>query len=488
MPSTPSPLIKAELQVLGEGENVWGDPNLNNALKCLEEASKGCTTVTIGASDVTLISTNYTPTISQHYRYATLKLVAGGGVGARNIIVPGLAGQWVIHNTTAFTQTVKTTISAATASIGTGEIRHVYCDGTDCYSQSINISGALMTTGTLTGALNWASATTLASAGTVAIGAALTNYVIISGTTGITAFDAIAQGAERIVRFLGALTITHNATSLILPGGASITTVAGDIMRFISEGGGNWRCTSFTRNSTTIQGGTLAGALNGAPTVTLASAATVNIGAAASNYINIINNVTITAFDTIAAGAERTLHFLGPLTLTHNATSLILPGGTNFIVEGGDVLTFVSEGSGNWRCTSFARAGLTPRVAFSAHKNSVDQSVTSAVYTKVTFGTAAINVGSFYSTGTSRFTPPAGYYRLSATLNGTPELNPDVSFYKNGVLHKEWFTSGTVGQASVTAIVSANGTDYFEVYTYNSDAVPVIDGDPVLTWFDGEAL
>jgi hypothetical protein len=94
---------------------------------------------------------------------------------------------------------------------------------------------------TMSGALNWATAPSLASAATVNIGAAASNYVIITGTTTITAFDSIAQGAMRWLRFTGILTLTYNATSLILPGAANITTAAGDMALAVSEGSGNWR-------------------------------------------------------------------------------------------------------------------------------------------------------------------------------------------------------------------------------------------------------
>ena len=55
------------------------------------------------------------------------------------------------------------------------------------------------------------------------------------------------RSAERVVQFSGALTLTHNATSLILPGGASITTAAGDVAYFVSLGSGNWRCTGYQK-------------------------------------------------------------------------------------------------------------------------------------------------------------------------------------------------------------------------------------------------
>lgn len=100
---------------------------------------------------------------------------------------------------------------------------------------------------TMTGALNWATPVSLASASSVAIGVAASNRITITGTTAITSFGTIAAGAVRTVTFAGALVLTHNATSLILPGGANITTAAGDTAEFESLGGGNWRCTAFQR-------------------------------------------------------------------------------------------------------------------------------------------------------------------------------------------------------------------------------------------------
>lgn len=100
---------------------------------------------------------------------------------------------------------------------------------------------------TMSGALNAAPQVTIASAGTVAIGAAAANSIVISGVTTITAFDSIPAGALRRVRFTGALTLTHNVTTLILPGAANITTTAGDSAVFESLGSGNWICISYNK-------------------------------------------------------------------------------------------------------------------------------------------------------------------------------------------------------------------------------------------------
>lgn len=101
-------------------------------------------------------------------------------------------------------------------------------------------------------------------------------------------------------------------------------------------------------------------AINEAKAPSLASAATTNIGGIDGNFVHITGTTTITAFDTVQSGAERTVAFEGALTLTHNATSLVLPGNANILTAGGDVAIFRSEGSGNWRCVSYTRDGGGP--------------------------------------------------------------------------------------------------------------------------------
>jgi hypothetical protein len=93
-----------------------------------------------------------------------------------------------------------------------------------------------------------------------------------------------------------------------------------------------------------------------APLVDIASAATCAIGAAASENVNITGTTTITSFGTIAAGVKRTIVFAGILTLTHNGTSLILPGGANITTAAGDSCEAISLGSGNWKVISYQKA------------------------------------------------------------------------------------------------------------------------------------
>lgn len=92
-----------------------------------------------------------------------------------------------------------------------------------------------------------ATSTTLASATTTDLGSVDAHTVNITGTTTITGFGTVSAGIRRKVWFSGALTLTHNGTSLILPTSANITTAAGDSAEFVSLGGGNWRCLWFQR-------------------------------------------------------------------------------------------------------------------------------------------------------------------------------------------------------------------------------------------------
>jgi hypothetical protein len=120
-------------------------------------------------------------------------------------------------------------------------------------------AGNLFTGGTLTStltmsgaAINEALVATVASAATVDLGALAGNHVHITGTTTITAFGGTGPvGARRKFVFDGALTLTNNA-NIILPGGANITTAAGDCGEAVCEsvaGSGIWRVENFVKAS-----------------------------------------------------------------------------------------------------------------------------------------------------------------------------------------------------------------------------------------------
>lgn len=95
----------------------------------------------------------------------------------------------------------------------------------------------------------WEKGSDIASAATISVGEG--GLFHVTGTTTITDIDPATDKAGRkfTLVFDGALTLTHNATTLILPTGANITTAAGDSAVFVSEGSDAVRCISYTRAS-----------------------------------------------------------------------------------------------------------------------------------------------------------------------------------------------------------------------------------------------
>lgn len=88
----------------------------------------------------------------------------------------------------------------------------------------------------------------VASAATCDLGATHALKVAITGTVGITSFGT-GLNLLRYIRFTGVLVLTYNATSMILPGNANVTTAAGDTAIAMSDGSGNWTIQHYTRRS-----------------------------------------------------------------------------------------------------------------------------------------------------------------------------------------------------------------------------------------------
>lgn len=102
----------------------------------------------------------------------------------------------------------------------------------------------------------------LASATTTDLGSVASNNILIGGTTTINSFGTSASLANPIyfIQFSAILTLTYNATSMILPGGANITTAAGDsaLVEVTNAVSGYWRMIAYFPGSAANNFGTAA--------------------------------------------------------------------------------------------------------------------------------------------------------------------------------------------------------------------------------------
>lgn len=201
------------------------------------------------------------------------------------------------------------------------------------------------------------------------------NFYDVTGTTTINSLLSKGVGTTIKLRFVSATTLTHNATSLILPTGANIVTEAGDVAEFVEYTTGNWRCTGYLRFAgTPLAGGgglanvgedpnpQLGGILdaNGkqvrlAKGNNVASAAVLTIGDD-GNFFTVTGSAAVTSIAAKAIGTRIQLHFDGTLTLTHHASNLILPSAAHIVTAAGDVAEFVQHNATGWRCTGYLRA------------------------------------------------------------------------------------------------------------------------------------
>tara|TARA_B110001469_G_C9335929_1_gene178549 strand:+ start:27 stop:500 length:474 start_codon:yes stop_codon:yes gene_type:complete len=113
--------------------------------------------------------------------------------------------------------------------------------------------------------------------------------------------------------------------------------------------------------------------------------------------------------------------------------------------------------------------------AFSA-KPSTSQDIPNATWTYVDFGTKLADSNNTFNTSTSKFTPAvAGMYQLSMAIaygDGTSGTKIRLALYKNGVEGVQAINDydSTLGYGIVTLsyLVEANTTDYFQIRTYHS--------------------
>lgn len=163
--------------------------------------------------------------------------------------------------------------------------------------------------------------------------------------------------------------------------------------------------------------------------VSLASAATTDIGASTSMRLLITGTTTITSFGT-SPNRLRFLRFQSALTLTHSGATLSLPGGVNISVSAGDRAIAVSDGSGNWTVQSFHRANGKPVTApqtgdiqslvWTAHTPTIAPSATPGVFAAGTITAGYVKVG--------RLVTEWGQFTITDNDTGSGLLTASLAF------------------------------------------------------------
>ena len=211
-----------------------------------------------------------------------------------------------------------------------------------------------------------AGSDTIASAGTTDIGTKDAGTLTVTGVTTITGLGTVSAGICKRLVFGGVLTLTHNATSLILPSGANITTAAGDCAEFVSLGSGNWRCLNYMRaNGGLIGSFDLADGTAAVPALKFTSDGDTGLYRVGANSLGIsaggavratISDATIglASAGTVTAAAATTMS----LTTTSGAISL---------VSGGSVVVSAdSPGDMTISCTNVTGSGNGGPITISA--------------------------------------------------------------------------------------------------------------------------
>lgn len=214
--------------------------------------------------------------------------------------------------------------------------------------------------------------------------------VVIADITTDSSFTTTTTAGHQKVAGVAQETIANNSAGVVKHHGTSQVKVTAATAR------GDWLTTSATlgqalpSSAADAPAGTFAIALTstaGAGTVTalllvtatggpaftkgsdIASGAALSVGSTGL-YFDVTGTTTITSISSRTAGEVVVLQFDDHLVITHNASSLILPGAQDFLTTPGNVLMFISEGSGNWRCIAMPPDPFTEAVAYSASNSS----------------------------------------------------------------------------------------------------------------------
>ena len=286
----------------------------------------------------------------------------------------------------------------------------------------------------------WQRGTNIASASSLTLPSGGGNVFNVTGTTTVDGISS-AQGGRCVkLYFAASLTLTHNASSFILPGGLNIITAAGDVAEFINDAaqdasGSNWRCFNYQRANGTA------------------------VHAVQPNWVGVATNYTATA-----ANGNGVIYF-GSLTAD---VTLSLPSAATCV---GQTITMINTSSTNFVTIDPTGSETLDNLA-----------------TRSTIGESRVTIFSdglnwLTASGVYRYVSPSIALTTAATFGGahglgtTPHTVLAVLVCQTGEhgyaagdrLYLPGYTHGA-GGTNTGFTVGANGTNVFGVLNNNSFA------------------
>ena len=309
--------------------------------------------------------------------------------------------------------------------------------------------------------------TDIASASTVDIGAQRTNFLNVTGTTTITSLGTNYNG-PKMLKFTGILTLTYDATTLVIPGAANVTTAANDFCIVVPKS-------------------TTSGTADGWQVIHYQRASGLSATAGANSDITSINGLTTAISGTnlgdkiqpiTASVATNALTItLNPTTLDFRSSSLTsgtvntraITSAINLVISSGSTLGTTSGILSRIAVLAIDNAGTLELAAVNIAGGN-DLSETGLISTTAEGGVGAADSASVIYSTTSRTNVPyrvVGFIESTQATAGTWASAPSLIQGKGGQAINAMSSLG-YGQ-TWQAVTRISGTTY-----YNNTGKPIL--------------